>query len=258
MSESRTRPAIQTKTTEQGVKIITMKSKQWIAIGIAASVVAVLTALAAPISAGTFRDTASVGAVFQVPNPIATNTALLAFDTFAGHDLVNLALGDALTTVQTNRVLALEISCDSTSARLVVFDTGLLSNIVDIAGSTNIYALTGQDSPALVGPTHERFVMRMAVNTNGFLVGGFLTVAGRVYLNPTNGCPRAVLVDTDRAHDGALADAAVKDLDDKVKDKEIAGEAHLIGVANVIFEDGSTNVTLLPFGQMTLRRQLLP
>jgi hypothetical protein len=100
--------------------------------------------------------------------------------------------------------------------------------------------------------------MRMAVNTNGFLVGGFLTVAGRVYLNPTNGCPRAVLVDTDKAHDRDFADAAVKDLDDKVKDKEITGEAHLIGVANVIFEDGSTNVTLLPFGQMTLRRQLLP
>ena len=235
-----------------------MKAKQWIAIGAAALVVAVLTALGAPVVAGTFRDTAAVNAVFQVPNPVATNTALLAFDTFAGHDLVNLALGQALTTVETNRVLGLEISCDSTLARLVVFDTSLLSNVVDIAGSTNIDVLTGQDDPSAPGPNHERFVMRMAVNTNGFLVGGFLTVAGRVYLNPTNGCPRAVLVDTDRSQDKTIGDISVKNTDDKVKDKEIAGDAHLIGVVNVIFEGGTTNVTLLPAGHMTLRRQLLP
>ncbi len=237
-----------------------MKAKQWIVIGVAISAVAVLTVLAVPIATRTFRTTASIGAVFQVPNPAATNTDLLAFDTFAGHDLVNLALGQALTTVQTNHVLALEINCDSTFARLVVFDTGLLSNVVDIAGSTNIYALTGQDNAAAAGPNHERFVMRMQVNTNGFVLGGFLTVSGRVYLDPTNGCPRALLVDSDRSHDRGFADAAIKnhDPDSKVKDRNITGEAHLIGVVNVIFEDGSTNVTLLPFGQLTMRRQLLP
>jgi len=238
-----------------------MNAKRWIVVGIAASAVAVFTALALPIPTRTFRTTASIGAVFQVPNPAATNTALLAFDTFAGHDLVNLAMGTALTTVRTNQVLAMEINCDSTFARLVVFDTGLLSNIVDIAGSTNIFALTGQDDAGAAGPNHERFVMRMEVNTNGFLVGGFMTVAGRVYLDPTNGCPRAVLIDTDRGHDKGLADAALKNLDDKVKDKEIAGEAHLIGVVNAIFLEGGgvvTNTTLLPFGQLTMRRQLLP
>ena len=231
-----------------------MKAQGWVRIGAAF----VVMAFAVSVNGGTFRDTAVVNAAFQVPNPVATNTDLLAFDTFAGHDLVNLALGESPTVVQTNRVLALEISCDSASAKLVVFDAALSSNILDIASSTNVYALTGQDSASSLGPNHERFVMRMGVNTNGFLVGGFLTVAGRIYLNPTNGCPRAVLVDIDRGHDRGFADAAVKDLDDKVKDKEIAGEAHLIGVANVIFENGSTNVTLLPFGQMTLRRQLLP
>jgi len=65
-------------------------------------------------------------------------------------------------------------------------------------------------------------------------------------------------VDTDRLHDRGFGDAAVKDSDDKVKDKLIAGEAHLIGVVNVIFQDGSTNTTLIPFGQLTMRRQLLP
>ena len=225
-----------------------MKAKQWIAIGVAISAVAVLTALALPVPTRTFRTTASVNAVLQVANPVATNTALLAFDTFAGHDLVNLALGEALSTVQSNRVLAMEINCDSTFARLVVFDTGLLSNIVDIAASTNIFALTGQDNASAPGPNHERFVMRMAINTNGFLVGGFLTVSGRVFLDPTNGCPRAVLVDSDRLHDRGLGDAAVRDTDDKVKDKLISGEAHLIGVVNVIFAGGTTNEVLLPFG----------
>jgi hypothetical protein len=248
------------KKTEQGVKIIIMKAKHWIAIGVATSTVAVLTALAVPIPTRTFRTTASINAVIQVANPVATNTALLAFDTFAGHDLVNLALGQALTTVQSNLVLALEINCDSTFARLAVFDKNLSSNVVDIAGSTNIFALTGQDNAAAAGPNHERFVMRMGVNTNGFLIGGFLTVSGRVYLDPTNGCPRAVLVDTDRSHDRALADAVVKDhdADSKDKDKLMAGDAHLIGVVNVIFEGGTTNEVLLPFGQLTVKHQLLP
>jgi hypothetical protein len=146
---------------------------------------------------------------------------------------------------------------------LVVFDTTLSSNIVTIATSTHIDALTSQDDAAAAGPNRERFVIQMGVNTNGFLVGGFLTVAGRVYLDPTNDCPRAVLVDTDRKDDKIYADAAIKDMDEdlKVKDKSIAGQAHLIGVVNAIFLEGSdvvTNTTLLPFGQMTVRRQLLP
>ena|ERR1700722_3939177 len=97
----------------------------------------------------------------------------------------------------------------------------------------------------------------MGVNTNGFLVGEYVTGTGRIYLNPTNGCAQAVLVDADRRDDRIFANAAVKDLDAKIKDKNIAGEVHLIGVTNVIFQNGSINVTLLPFGQMTLRRQLL-
>ncbi len=241
-----------------------MKAKQWIVIGIATSAIAVLTALAIPVATRTFRTTASINAVLQVPNPVAPSTALLAFDTFAGHDLVNLALGTPLSTVRTNQLLAMEINCDSTFARLVVFDTDLLSNIVDVAGTTNIFALTGQDNASAPGPNHERFVMRMDVNTNGFLQGGFLTVAGRVYLDPTNGCPRTVLVDTDRSHDRGFGDALLKDTDtdSKVKDKNIAGDAHLIGVVNVILEGAggsiSTNVVLLPAGQLTMRRQLLP
>src|ERR1700722_3131070 len=98
-----------------------MRVQGWMGIGATTAAMA----LAVSTNAGTFRDTTVVNAVFQVPNPIATNTDVLAFDTFGGHDLVNLALGANLTTVQTNRVLALEISCDSTTAKLVVFDVAL-------------------------------------------------------------------------------------------------------------------------------------
>jgi hypothetical protein len=241
-----------------------MNAKRWIMIGAMASAAVALTAWAIGVPATrTFRTTASVRAVFQVPNPLATNTALLAKDTFTGHDLVALALGTPLTTVLSNQVLALEIDCGTTEASLVVFDTVLSSNIVTIAASTHVDALTSQDDPGAVGPNRERFVIQMGVNTNGFLVGGFLTVAGRAYLNPTNGCPRTVLVDIDKKDDKIYADLAVKDTDEdaKVKDKAIAGQAHLIGVVNALFLEGGsivTNTTLLPFGQMTVKRQLLP
>jgi hypothetical protein len=132
------------------------------------------------------------------------------------------------------------------------------SNLLTIAQSTSMTALTAQDNPDAAGPNHERFVIQMGINTNGFLVGGSFTIAGRLYLTPSNGCPAAVLVDTDKTHDKVCADASIKDLDVKVdKDKSISGEAHLIGVTDVIVLDGSTNTFLLPFGQFTMKRILL-
>ena len=235
-----------------------MKAKRWIVIGTVASAAADLTVLALPPATRTFRTTASVRAVFQIPNPLNTNVAVLGFDTFAGHDLVNLVLGTPLTTVRTNEVLALEMDCGSSAADLVVYDKTLASNIVIIATSSQVIALAGQDNPSAVGPGHERFVMQMGVNTNNFVIGGFMTVAGRFYLNPTNGCPTAVLVDSDRGHDKGFADAAIKDTIKTEKDKHLSGEAHMIGVANIVFETGATNTVLLPFGQFTMRQQLLP
>jgi hypothetical protein len=79
-----------------------------------------------------------------------------------------------------------------------------------------------------------------------------------MYLDPTNGCPEVVKVDTDNKGDKLFCDASVSDTEDK-KDKSISGEAHLIGVANVIDpENGSTNTVMLPFGHITMRRELLP
>lgn len=234
-----------------------MKANKWIVAGLIATTAAVLTVWATSPGSRTLRTYASITAVYQTPNPLATNTDVLAFESFAGHDLVNLALGSSLETDQSNNVLALDFDCGSSAASLVVFDKVSSSNIVTIAQSTSLTALTGQDNPSAAGPNHERFVMNMDVKTNGFLIGGSLTIAGRVYLTPSNGCPATVTIDTDKGHDKSCNDASIKDTDDKDKDKTLSGAAHLIGLVNVIFLDGSTNTVLLPDGQLTMHRILL-
>jgi hypothetical protein len=236
-----------------------MKAKKWIVAGLIATTVAAMTALAASTNE-TFRTTGSVGIAYQFPAqfpPGATNLILQTV-TYPDSEFVALALGTNATAEATNDVLAFEIDCGSTVASLVVFDKATSNDVVTIATSTKITALTGQDSENLVGPNHERFVIDMDINTNGFLLGGSLTVAGRMYLDPTNGCPRVVLVDTDSKADKLFGDTAISDTEDK-KDKSISGDAHLIGVANVIDpETLTTNTILLPFGHLTMRRELLP
>jgi hypothetical protein len=236
-----------------------MNAKKWIVAGLIATTAAAMTALASSTDE-TFRATGAVGVAFQIPDPFppgATNLILFT-QTFPDGEFVDLALGTNTTAVLTNEVLAFEIDCGSTTASFVVFDKATSSNVVTIATSSKITALTGQDSEDLAGPNHERFVIDMGINTNGFLVGGSLTVAGRMYLDPTNGCPEVVRVDTDSKDDKLFCDTAIKDTEDK-KDKSISGEAHLIGIANVIDPStGTTNTILLPFGHMTMRRELLP
>jgi len=234
-----------------------MKAKKWIVGGLVAAMATALTTWALTDGSRTLRTYAAITAVYQTPNPLATNTEILAFDSFAGHDFVNLALGSPLTTVQSNNVLALDFDCGSSAASLVVFDKLSSSNIATIAQSTSLTALTGQDNPSAAGPNHERFVMNMDIKTNGFLIGGSLTVAGRIYLVPSNGCPAVVTIDTDKSDDKVCNDSgALKNTDDKIADKTISGAAHLIGLANVVFLDGSTNTVLLPNGYFTMHRIL--
>lgn len=219
----------------------------------------VVTVWAVVVPTRTFRTTASALAVYQSVNPVSTNSPAYGFAPLAGHDLVNLALGTPLTTVRTNEVLALEINCLSSQASLVVFDRALSSNILTIATSTRIDAVVQQDNPSSAFPNRERLVAQMDIGTNNFLIGGFLTIAGRVYLDPATGCPHAVLVDFDRKLDKTFEDGIVKNTDDKTdKDKSISGLFHVIGTAGIVFQDGSTNNVLLPFGRLTMRRQLLP
>lgn len=236
-----------------------MKAKRLIAVGLIATTAAAMTAFATS-SNETFRATGSVGVSFQIPEPppLGDSNLILLTQTYADSEFVALALGTNATAEATNDVLAFEIDCGSTVASLVVFDKATSNDVITIATSTMITALTAQDRPSLAGPNHERFVIDMDINTNGFLLGGSLTVAGRMYLDPTNGCPEVVRVDTDNKSDKLFCDTAISDTEDK-KDKSISGEAHLIGVANVIDPQTlTTNTILLPFGHLTMRRELLP
>jgi hypothetical protein len=236
-----------------------MRRKHWIVVGAATLVI---TAIAAKVWADaltrTFRTTTAVGAVYQSVNPLSPTTPAFGFTSLAGHDLVNMVLGTPLTTPRTNEVLALDLDCAGSQASLVVFDKASSSNIATIATSTSINWVVQQDNPLSAAPNRGRFVTQMDIGSNNFLVDGFLTIAGRVHLDPETGCPQTVLKDIDRKQDKFFADGKVKNTDDVDKDKHVAGFAHVIGVADVLFEDGSTNSVLLPFGRLNMRRQLAP
>lgn len=208
----------------------------------------------------TFRTPAALEGVIQDTDLAGKPT--YDFEGFIGRDLVNLALGTALGTPRSNEVLAIEFTCDSGSASLAVFDRTTSSNLATIATSTSVDIVQQQDRDAAAFPNRERFVTRMNVATLGTssngLAGGFLTVAGRVYLNPTNGCPRALLVDTDRRQDKICGDpTAVKDTEDKDRSKLVAGRGHFIGVIDMV-TGAATNTVLVPDGHLSIDRQLAP
>ena len=222
----------------------------------------ILTATAPAILAQTrtFRTPASMEGVIQDADLAGKPT--YNFEGFIGRDLVNLALGTALGTPRSNEVLAIEFTCDSSSATLVVFDRATTNNLATIATSTSIDVVQQQDKDSAAFPNRERFVTRMDVATLGTssngLAGGFLTIAGRVYLNPTNGCPRSLLVDTDRGQDRVCGDpTAVKNTEDQDRTKQLAGRGHFIGVIDMI-TSAATNTVLVPDGHLSIERLLAP
>jgi hypothetical protein len=216
----------------------------------------------------TFRSPAGFEGVFQ--GEVGGKPAY-EFEHLIGADLVNLALGTDIGTLRTNEVLAFEVACDSSSAELVVFDKATKSNLVTIASSSRITVVQQQDNPAASFPDRERLATEMNVGAVGgssnALISGFLDVAGRLYLNPTSGCPRTVLVDTDRKQDGLCGDSAVvTETADvtighgKIKitdDKEVGGRGHFHGALTAIIA-GQTNTVVVPTGSLSIDRQLAP
>jgi hypothetical protein len=217
----------------------------------------------------TFRSPASFQGVFQ--GDVGGKPAY-EFEHLIGADLVNLALGTALGTARTNEVLAFEVACDSSNAELVVFNKATGSNLVTIATSSRITVVQQQDNARAAFPNRERFATEMNVvasvgsNANA-LVSGFVDVAGRLYLNPTNGCPRTVLVDTDRKQDSRCGDPkgvtqstdlTVGHKKNKIKDdKEVAGRGHFHGALTAIIA-GQTNTVVIPTGSLSIAKQLAP
>ncbi len=243
-----------------------MKAKKRLILGIAsiAAVVAtVYTSTAAETNVfKTYRTTGYFVGLSQGTNAV---TDKLMYDkaNFAGHNLVNLAMGRGLTNTNfPDQVMALTFACDLSSANLVVWDLVTSNTVAVIAPSVSVDAVYQQDALNKVGPNRAHFVASLQINqlgdgTNG-LAGGYFTVAGRLNLNPVTGCPQPVLVALDRDS----LDKVVDDIElpasldpDATPLVERTGLAHLIGVVDVITW-GEAHTILVPFGGLSIRREL--
>jgi len=238
-----------------------MNTKKYTLLGVAGIAVAAITAYAAVASIGVFRTTGFFIGVSQGTNSVTSEPEYNEIK-FAGWNLVNLAMGRSVTdTSVSNQVMAMTFDCDLSSASLVVYDLSTSNIVGTIASSTSIDSVRQQDARQ-TGPNRARFVglfqIAQAGNPTNGLAGGYLTIAGHVRLDPTNGCPEAVLVGIDHDNlDGLVGDRTVPSKLDPDSDKHTdrAGLAHLIGVVDAI-NNGNTNTILVPYGALEIRRQL--
>jgi hypothetical protein len=237
-----------------------MKTKKKIFIG-ASLAVAAITAYAAMADGVTFRTLGYFIGIVQGTDPITGHPRYENAD-FAGHNLVDLAMGRPVgDTNVPDQVMAMTFACDLSSANLVVYDKSVSNIVATIASSTSVSSVVQQDVKE-PGPNRAHFVATLQIGSNGNptngLVGGYFTVAGRLNLDPTNGCPRPVLVVLDRDPldrvDDDLEVSAGQD-PDSVALIERTGLAHLIGVVDAI-TDGNTNTVLVPHGRLSIRREL--
>ena len=211
----------------------------------------------------TTRTTALLTGVAQRP---LTQTPTIDVLPIAGHNLVNLAMGrDVFSTNLPTQVLALNIPCDLSTASLVIFDQTTSNTIKTIATSQRFDSVHSP-VPAFratgLGRTNEiiRFITRLQINPLGSvsnaLLGGELTVAGRVHRDSLTGCPAPVPIvfDVDR-YDHTFLDKDVRKRDDKdkVRPTERTGLAHVIGVLQLVSQ-WQTNTVIVPTGNLSIRR----
>lgn len=210
----------------------------------------------------TFRTTGYFIGLAQGTNAV-TQKPMYDNVSFAGHNLVNLAMGRRLTdTNHPNQVMAMTFECDLSSASLVVYDLATSNVLATIAASTFVDAVYQQDPLNLAGPNRAHFVTSLQINplgnpTNG-LANGFFTVAGRVNLNPKTGCPQPVLVVLDRDSLDKVDDdmELPASLDPDIVPLTLrTGLAHLIGVVDAV-TDGNAHTILVPYGGLSIRREL--
>lgn len=172
----------------------------------------------------------------------------------AGHDLVSAALGLSFTNVSTNIVQALTVDCESSNISLVAYDLATSNIVATLATSTSV-TVVQEDNKDTASPNRERYVAQLTVANTNNLAGGFLTLAGRFWLNPTNGCPRAIRTTSDNL-DKIFEDFNSQNLDDK-KDHDVmrAGIGHEVGVVNFLNGTNTTTV-ILPYVGVSVRREL--
>jgi hypothetical protein len=244
-----------------------MKAKKRIILGVASLTIIALaafsTARADTNTVHTYRTTGYFTGLTQGTNPVTGHPKFVDVD-FAGHNLVNLAMGRAFTNTKfPGQVMAMTFTADLTSANLVVYDLGSSNVVATIASSTAIDSVKQQDTNGK-GPNRAHFVAYLQVAPNGNstngVADGYLTVAGRVNLNPVTGFPQPIIVSLDRDPlDRLVDDIEMPATIDPDSTPLIVrtGLAHLIGVVDTINE-GTTNTVLLPFGGLSIRRELSP
>jgi hypothetical protein len=227
--------------------------------GLAAA--AAIAAYAGVVTSQTYRTTGFFIGLTQGANPVTGHPRYEDVD-FAGHNLVNLAMGRGVTDTNfPKQVMAMTFECDLSAASLVVYDEATSNVVATIAASTTINTVKQQDTNQKA-PNRAHFVTVMQVGQNGNetngLAGGYFTVAGRVNLNTTTGCPEPVLVMLDRDPlDRLVDDIELPNSDDPDATPLFVrtGLAHLIGVVDAVTE-GTTNTVLLPYGGLSIRRDL--
>jgi hypothetical protein len=238
-----------------------MNTKKRIFVGVAAVAVAAITAYAAGSSSVTFRTLAYFIGLVQGTDLISGHPRYEDAD-FAGHNLVNLAMGRNITATNVpSQVLAMTFECDLSAASLVVFDLATSNVVATIASSTNVDSVMQQDAGEK-GPNRAHFVTTLAIGPNGNatngILGGYFTVAGRVNLNPVTGCPEPVIVGLDRdpldALDGDIEVPPSEDAD-SVPLTVRTGLGHLIGVLDAVTGGTNDNI-LIPHGSLSIRREL--
>jgi hypothetical protein len=238
-----------------------MKTNKRIILGVASLAVAAIAAYASGVSTVTLRTLGYFIGITQGTDPI-TGTPRYVDADFAGHNLVNLAMGrDVNDTNVPSQVMAMTFACDLSSANLVVYDESTSNVVATIAASTSVDSVLQQD-PHKAGPNRAHFVTMMQVETNGNptngILGGYFTLAGRLNLNPTNGCPQPVFIGLDRDPldrvDGDTELSAKEDPDSVALIRR-AGLGHLIGVVDLV-TDGGTNTVLVPHAGLSIRREL--
>ncbi len=242
-----------------------MTLKNWTIFGLIGLTTITVTALA-DIDGGIFRTTAYLHGISQRPN---TTTPIIDFPPLAGHQIVNLALGrDVNDTNFPDQVMALALSCDLQSGNFVIYDRSN-SNVVGlIASSTrlvSVHNVTTNDTRATAtGKTNDlvRFGMNMDIQltgnaTNG-LLGGNLTVVGRIHVHPVTGCPLPGTLTLDKdTLDKTFGIKPVPKKEDKdtVVLTNRTGMANCMGLIDVV-GNGVTNTIIVPVGTIDIRYAL--
>jgi hypothetical protein len=239
-----------------------MKTNKYTFLAAAGLAVAAIAAYATgAVGTKTFRTTGYFIGITQGTNAV---TGHPQYDdvNFAGHNLVNLAMGRSVTdTTKPSQVMAMTFACDLSAASLVVYDTHTSNILATIAVSTTMDSVKQQDT-SQKGPNRAHFVAVLQIGQNGNttngLAGGYFTIAGRVNLDPKTGCPEPVLVSLDRDPLDKLDDdieLASQNDPDSVALALRTGLAHLIGVVNVV-AGGTADTILVPYGGLSIRREL--